>query len=167
MVRRSTRMRALAVWLLGLCVWAATHTAQAAGFRSVSEAAILYDAPSAKGKRLYIAPVGMPVQVIVLLDAWVKVRDASGELSWIERKSLDEKQMLVTLASTTVRIAPNDYAADLFPIDKGVLLELIEAPATPTSVPPRTASNTPDGWAKVRHADGQSGYIKVTEVWGL
>lgn len=22
------------------------------------------------------------------------------------------------------------------------------------------------GWVKVRHADGQTGYVKVTQVWG-
>lgn len=140
---------------------------QAAGYRALDEVAILYDAPSTKGIKRYIAPAGMPVQIVVALDAWVKVRDVNGDLAWVERKAVGDKAMLVTVAHTSVRQAPNDMAAEVFQIDKGVLLELMEAPNTPSIVPPRNASTVPAGWAQVRHVDGQSGFIKVVDVWGL
>jgi hypothetical protein len=25
----------------------------------------------------------------------------------------------------------------------------------------------PSGWARVRHADGASGYVRITQVWGI
>jgi hypothetical protein len=38
-------------------------------------------------------------------------------------------------------------------LDKWVAVELVE-PASP-------------GWAKVRHRDGVTGYVRLTQVWGL
>ena len=62
----------------------------------------------------------------------------------------------MTLVATTVRSAPNDFAASVFQVNRGVLLE----PAEPAEI-------DANGWVKVRHSDGQSGYIKAAEVWGL
>ena len=57
----------------------------AAEFRSVAEdAAVLYDAPSAQSKKLFIVNQGYPLEVDRGGEGWVKVRDASGALSWVE-----------------------------------------------------------------------------------
>ena len=45
---------------------------------------VLYDAPSVKGGKLFIAPSGMPVEVVLSYGDWVKVRDAAGDLAWTE-----------------------------------------------------------------------------------
>ena len=64
----------------------AAAPASALDFRAVDvQAAILYDTPSQKGKKLYIVHQYMPLEVVVKLDGWVKVRDAEGSLAWIER----------------------------------------------------------------------------------
>ncbi|MGH8700070.1 MAG: hypothetical protein ACREVR_02685, partial [Burkholderiales bacterium] len=45
----------------------------AADFRSVAEnAAVLYDAPSAKAKKLYVVSHGYPVEVLVVVEGWSK-----------------------------------------------------------------------------------------------
>ncbi|HJS38151.1 MAG TPA: SH3 domain-containing protein, partial [Burkholderiales bacterium] len=76
-------MRALAALLLAL----AAAVAQAGEFKSVGEpAAVLYDAPSRNAKPLYVVSRHYPVEIIVNLDAWVKVRDHTGALAWVERK---------------------------------------------------------------------------------
>ena len=63
--------------------------ANAQEFHSVSiNAAILYDAPSTKAKKLFVAPKGMPVQVISVVEPFVKVRDMSGDMAWVDRRSL-------------------------------------------------------------------------------
>lgn len=73
--------------------------AAALEFRAVSEnAAVLYDAPSAKAKKLYVVNRGYPVEVVVLVEGWVKVRDASGGLSWIESKYLTDKRTVMIKA---------------------------------------------------------------------
>ncbi len=60
---------------------------QTSDFRSVQEnAAVLYDAPSKAAKALFVVQRHYPLEVIVNLEAWVKVRDHTGALTWVERK---------------------------------------------------------------------------------
>ena len=129
--------------------------ARAADFRSVAaDAAVLYDAPSAKAKKLYVIARGYPVEVIVVVEGWTKVRDASGELAWIESKVLSERRtVMVKSQLADVRQAADDRAPLAFQAEQSVLLDLVELTGT--------------GWARVTHRDGQSGYIKLNQVWGV
>ena len=127
---------------------------EAAEFRSVQDnAAVLYDAPSALATKRFIVGAGYPFEVLVKLDKWTKVRDDGGDISWIEAKGLTQKRMLVVTTVAAVRDRAAADAAVIFRADKGLLLELAEAPA--------------NGWVRVRHRDGESGYINVQQVWGL
>ena len=132
----------------------ATDAAQAIEFKSVgAEPAVAYDAPGAKGRKVFVAPRGMPVETILTYGDWTKVRDSAGDLFWLESKALTPKRMLVVkVASAKIRAGADDGGAVAFSADKGVLLELAE-PVT-------------SGWIKVKHRDGQIGYVKATEVWG-
>lgn len=128
--------------------------AQAIEFRSLSEAAILYDAPSEQGKRLFILRPGTPVEVVVTLDKWIKVREPGGSLSWAERRVLAKaRTLLVTADRAAIRREPREGAGLSFEVTRNVVLQLME-PATL-------------GWVKVRHADGLEGHIRVSDVWGL
>jgi len=124
-------------------------------YRSVSvPKAILYDAPSAQAKKLYIVSAAYPVEVIVNLGEWIKVRDSRGELAWIDAKQLSAKRSVVVNApQAEVREAADESSRLLFRADKDVALELLE-PGT-------------NGWAKVRHRDGLAGYVQISKVWGL
>ncbi|TXI76751.1 MAG: hypothetical protein E6Q42_06420 [Dechloromonas sp.] len=124
-------------------------------YRSVDvPAAILYDSPSLKGKKLYLIKAQTPVEIVVRLEGWFKVRDAEGTLAWLEAKQLSERRMLVvTAARAEIRQADKAEAAVLAELDKWVAVEFIE-PAAP-------------GWAKVRHRDGVTGFVRATQVWGL
>ena len=128
--------------------------AASAEYRSVGERpAILYDAPSVKADRLFVASRGYPFEMLVKLDAWTKVRDANGEVAWVENKALGERSMaLVTVPLADVRAAASPQSALVFEAYKGVLLEIVEPAA--------------DGWVHVRHRDGQQGFIRATHVWG-
>lgn len=127
--------------------------AAALDFFSVAEPSLLYDAPSRQGKPLYAIARGTPVEAVVTLDAWVKVRDAKGDLSWIEKRLLSEKRTLMVSADVAqVRVKPFDNAAIAFDAERDVLLEWVES--------------GPAGWVKVRHRDGQQGYVKTFQVWG-
>jgi len=132
--------------------WAGTGAA--ADFRSVAEnAAVLYDAPSAKAKKLYVVSHGYPVEVLVVVEGWSKVRDAAGELTWIESKQLSDKRtVMVRMPLAQVREAADDNAPVAFQAQQNVLLELLEVAS--------------GGWLRVRHRDGQSGYVRVAQVWG-
>ena len=134
---------------------ALTSTAAlAADFRSVTDATILYDAPAVRGKKLYVAPRGMPLEAVVINEAWVRVRDRTGELSWIERKFLSEKRTVVAVApSVVVREQASDSATAVITVARDVVLELVEPPAS--------------GWARVKHRDGATGFVAISQVWGL
>ncbi|MFC5513127.1 SH3 domain-containing protein [Massilia jejuensis] len=130
-------------------------SAGAADFRSVgAPSVVLYDAPSVKGAKRYVAPRGMPVEIVARYGDWVKVRDADGELAWTESKGLSARRNVVVKAlSARVRAAPDDHAAILMTADKGVLLELSDPQA--------------GEWVRVRHQDGIAGFVRAAEIWGI
>jgi len=138
-----------------LLALAAALPAYSAEFRSVGDnPAVLYDAPSEKAKKLYTLSPGYPLEIVVALEHWSKVRDAGGELSWIENLDFGEKQtLMVNVALADIKASPDDGAPLVFKAERGVLLDLLELTGT--------------GWARVQHRDGQSGYIKLDQVWGL
>ncbi len=145
-------MRALAAAALLLCAGGASG----AEFRALGERpAVLYDAPSLKADRLFVASRHYPFEVLVRLDHWTKVRDADGVVAWVENKALGtQPTVLVTVPLADVRAEGNAQSALVFEAYKHVLLELVEQP-------------TLDGWIKVRHRDGQTGYIRTAHVWGV
>jgi len=115
---------------------------------------IMYDAPSTRGQKLFIAPRGMPVEVVINYGAWSKVRDFAGDLSWIESKQLtDRKNIVIRNINAKIRQNADDSADVVFSADKGVLLELVD-----TVIP---------GWVKVKHTDGATGFVKLSDVWGV
>lgn len=146
------RACAVAGWL-GVVVTTPALAGAAFDYRSVgSEPAIFYDAPTQRGQKLFVAPRGMPVEVIVAQGEWLRVRDAAGDLAWVEKKALADRRTVVTTAVATVRTAASATAVVAFQVQKGVLLDLVE-PAS-------------GGWVRVRHADGSGGWVSAAEVWG-
>ena len=147
-------LRRIAALLLASTALLCAPQAAALDYRSIAvPAAVLYDAPSLKARKLFILNQGYPVEVFVTLDAWVKVRDASGELAWIEAKNLAvQRVVMVKVARAEVRRAPEENAPVAFVAEQDVLLEVMDIV---------------DNWAHVKHRDGSVGYIRVTQVWGL
>jgi SH3-like domain-containing protein len=132
--------------------------AAAAEFRSTAEASVLYDAPSLKAKPLYALGRDYPLEVVVTVEGWLKVRDAGGTVAWIEKKSVGERRMLIVRSAAAEILAKPDAAAPpVFKAEQNVLLELVD---------PSYGTTTP-GWARVRHRDGQEGYVRIQQVWGL
>jgi len=141
--------------LLGLAFMLVPGMASALDFRTVAVSkAVLYDAPSAQGKKLYVIGQGYPLEVIVNLGEWTKVRDNQGGLNWIETKNLgNTRTLLVTQNAAELRQSADTNASLVAKLDKDVVLDLVE-----------TAKG---GWVKVKHRDGLSGYVLSTAVWGL
>jgi SH3-like domain-containing protein len=144
-------MRALAASVvLGLA-----SSATAGEFRSIAESgATMYDAPSVRAKRLFVASRFYPVEIVINIDNWVKVRDQAGDLAWVEKKALSDKRtVIVTAAVADARQAASDAAALVFQAQQGVALDVAEPPA--------------GGWVRVRHAEGQSGHVRINQLWGF
>ena len=144
--------------LLALPLALAAGAASAADFRSTTEVAVLYDAPSVRARPLYVLGRDYPLEVIVSVEGWLKVRDAGGTVAWIDKKAVAERRMLVVRTpQADVFASPDPASAVVFKAEQNVVLELID---------PAYAKSTP-GWAKVRHRDSQVGYVRIAQVWGL
>jgi hypothetical protein len=79
--------RLTAAALFGLPFACAAAGLGPSDFRSLAEPAILYDAPSKQGKPLFVIQRHTPVEVVVNIDRWTKVREPAGSLLWVERRS--------------------------------------------------------------------------------
>ena len=141
--------------LISLLLLFAAPAASAGEFRSIGENATpMYDAPSVKANKLFVASRFYPVEVIVQVDNWTKVRDVAGDLAWVEKKTLsDARTVVVTAPLAEVRLKPDDGAPLVFQARRGVALEIVELGVGP--------------WVKVRHSDGQTGFVRANQVWGL
>ena len=140
-------------WATLLLLLVASQRVQAFDFVSVAEPAILYDANSLKAKKLFVATRFLPLEQVVVLDNWVKVRDNSGKLFWIEKRQLSSKRyVMVTVPLTTIYRSPDEKAEVVFKATQQLSLEWL--------------GNTGTGWVKVRHVDGSMGYLKSNDVWG-
>jgi len=140
--------------LLGIVLLSAAGSAHAADYVSVADgSALLYDAPSLKAKKVFVVSRYLPLEQVVSLDNWVKVRDSSGGLAWIEKRALSSKRFVaVTATLAAIRQAPEMDAAVVLQARQQVALEWLESTGT--------------GWIKVRHQDGATGYVRSAEVWG-
>ena len=144
-------MRSLVVSGLLALAWPAA----AAEFRSIAESGtLMYDAPSVRAKKLFVASRFYPVEIVINIDTWAKVRDHAGDLVWVEKKALSDKRtVIVIVAVAEARQTAGDQAALVFQAQQGVALDIAEPPA--------------GGWIKVRHLDGATGYVRISQVWGI
>jgi len=130
------------------------HAANALEYRSTGRAALLYDAPSTAAGKVAIAGSALPLEVVVDAGAWIKVRDHSGRLSWIEKSALGgAKTVMVKAEASVVRQQPRADAEVAFRAVRGVLLQV-------------SGDADAHGWLPVRHADGLAGWVPAHEVWG-
>lgn len=147
---RATCLRAA---FLGAAL-AISTAATALEFGSSARASILYETPAISAGKLAVISAGYPLEKVVTIPGWVKVRDETGALAWMEESAFSTKRTLLIKAPLAhVLEKPLDNAPTRFRVPRGVTLELI-APVE-------------GGWIKVRHLSGQEGYARIRDVWGL
>lgn len=140
--------------LFGIALALVSSAAMAIDYRSVARPGILFDAPSHGARPLFIVAPGTPVEVVVSSGDWVRVRDYTGGMNWMESSALSsQRTVIVTAERAAVRSAPASDSAIVFEAARDVVLDLTSPPQA--------------GWAQVRHRDGMSGYIFISEAWGL
>jgi SH3-like domain-containing protein len=146
LIRRAALSIALAVAPLGA-------GAAAIEYRAVADdAAVLYDGPTASSTKLYVVNKGYPLEVVVAVDRWVKVRDARGAFSWIEAAKLtDRRSVMVKVPLADIRAKPDEAAPLVFQAQENVLLDVVGGTG---------------GWVQVRHRDGATGFVRAQQVWG-
>ena len=115
--------------------------------------AILYDALGAKSGKLFVLGRNYPLEALVKLDKWTKVRDADGTVGWVDNTVLGPRRF-VQVATTMAEVQAIAASGSplVFTAERGVLLEVIG--------PPQGA------WLSVAHRDGQAGYVLAAQVFG-
>lgn len=143
----------MALW--GSCLFFVSgHAIAQIEFYSISEdIVVMYDAPSTKADKLFVANRFLPVELVVDVDGWAKVRDSSGTLAWVEKKALSQhRYVVVTAPLADIHKVADTNSELVFQAEQHIVMEWLDAETS--------------GWIKVRHRDGQVGYVKANQVWG-
>jgi SH3-like domain-containing protein len=143
--------------LLGICVIFlifSCHVSAGIAYYSIADnAVIMYDAPSTKSGKLFVTSANLPVEAIVNVEGWSKVRDSSGSLAWVEQSALSRKRFVVVIVPLAdIYQSANESSEIVFQAQENVVMEWLD-------------SDIP-GWMRVRHRDGQAGYVRSSQVWG-
>lgn len=122
-------------------------------YRAAARTSVLYDTPSPAGKKLFIVTADTPLEVVVTLEKWIKVRARDGKLAWIARNDLaDYQSVMVTVDQAAIHQMSQDEGPVAFMAASSVVLR-ISGPAQ-------------GAWLPVRHADGETGFVRKVDVWG-
>ncbi|WP_159674309.1 SH3 domain-containing protein [Andreprevotia sp. IGB-42] len=122
-------------------------------FRSAARhGVVLYQAPQDSAKKLFVVSRGTPLELLSEDGTWLRVRDRDGTLAWLKKTDASNKRFVAVLKATSVYQKPDAGSAVAFKAGKDLLLELVE--------------NARNGWLKIKHRDGQTGYIRIEEAWG-
>ncbi len=127
--------------------------AQAIEYRSTARhGVIFYDAPTETAAKRFILSANIPLEIMSEQGDWLRVRDRDGTLSWIKKSEVSARRFVQVNRLSNVRQSADNNSPTLFKVERNVLLERLDA------------SNT--GWINVKHRDGQTGYIRIEDVWG-
>ena len=117
----------IAAAALAFCAMSGAASVSAGEYCSIGEnGTVLYDAPSTRAKKMFVASRYYPVEIMVNIDQWARVRDVAGDLVWVEKKALAELRTVVVTAATaeirdklfgagveTVGSTPAEFAAEI------------------------------------------------------
>ena len=142
------------IFLTGIFLQSPGYAVAEMEFFSIADSAVvMYDAPSLKADKLFVADRHLPVEVVVDVDGWAKVRDSSGSLAWVEKKTLSQQRfVVVTIPLASIHKSADANSELVFQAEENIVLEWLDSDSK--------------GWVKVRHSGGQAGYVKVNQVWG-
>jgi SH3-like domain-containing protein len=118
--------------------------------------AFLHEAPSDSTKKSFIVTRGYPLEVIVSLKEWKKVKDHEGLINWIKTSELSSKRSVLNLkGENPIYLEPSSASPILAKVNENVTLELLDAKKI-------------DDWVKVYSKVGDiEGFIKATDLWGI
>jgi SH3-like domain-containing protein len=93
-----------------------------------------------------------PVDIVKTSGDWREIRDFEGDVGWMHHSLLKEVPSVIVKGSlVNVREGPGKDTKVLFQAETGVSFKVEEKK---------------DKWLRVRHADGDTGWIHESLVWG-
>jgi len=121
-----------------------------------ADQAFLHEAPSDSTKKSFIVTRGYPLEVIVSLKEWKKVKDHEGLINWIKTSDLSSKRSVLNLkGDNPIYLEPSSVSPILAKVNENVTLEILDEKKI-------------DDWVKVYSKVGDiEGFIKATDLWGI
>jgi SH3-like domain-containing protein len=144
--------------LLLLLTWSVCG--QAAGITMVSvagEKVNLRKGPSTQYPIIWELGKGFPLKVIGSQGNWIKVADFENDVGWIYKNLVSKKPHLIvqtnknSRARINIRSGPGTKYEIVGKAEYGVVFETLKRG---------------DGWVKVRHEKGLTGWVKRNLLWG-
>jgi SH3-like domain-containing protein len=140
------------VLLVMLCVTLCAGEAAARRLAVSVSKANMRSGPGTKHEILWSVGKYYPVDTLKKSGSWYKIRDFEGDEAWIHESLLKKIPAIIVKAPlVNVREKPSTDSRILFQAEKGVSFKRL---------------GKMGDWFKVRHADGDIGWIHKSLVWG-
>jgi SH3-like domain-containing protein len=142
----------VAVWL-SLFLALAGGTAQAITMVSVNANNVnMRSGPGEKYAVLWELGTGFPLKVLDEQGDWYKVEDFEGDVGWIYKTLVGrDPHLIVKKKRVNMRSGPGDGYRVLGKANYGVVFKTLKVK---------------DGWARVKHENGLTGWVSRTLLWG-
>ncbi|MCK5437660.1 MAG: SH3 domain-containing protein, partial [Desulfobulbaceae bacterium] len=112
----------------------------------------LRSGPGKKYSVLWELGKGFPLRVVASKGNWLKVLDFEKDTGWIYKKLItDKRHLIVKKKRVNIRNKPGKNGNIIGKANYGVVFRTLE---------------TKSGWAKVKHENGLTGWIKRDLLWG-
>lgn len=116
------------------------------------DSANLRSAPGTQAGPIRLSYENEPLKVLGRRQSWLEVEDFRGERGWIYAPLTDgSASVVVTSRLANVRSGPSQDQAVMFTAERGVHLLVVDEKGQ---------------WLRVRHEDGDQGWIHASLVWG-
>ena len=157
-IKEATKRISRIWFLLLLLTWSVCG--QAAGITMVSvagEKVNLRKGPSTQYPIIWELGKGFPLRVVGSQGNWLKVSDFESDVGWIYKNLVSSKPHLIVKANKdskariNIRSGPGTTYEIVGKAEYGVVFETLQRR---------------DGWVKVRHESGLTGWIERSLLWG-
>jgi len=108
--------------------------------------------PGTKYRVVWELGRGFPLKVLSQKGNWIKVKDFEGDTGWVHKKFLDrEPHLIVKKNRVNIRNGPGTRYRVVGKANYGVVFRTVEHK---------------QGWVKVRHENGLTGWVMRNLLWG-
>jgi len=116
-----------------------------------SSTANLRSGPGTKYEVLWQVEKFHPLLIIEKKGAWYKIKDFEGDMAWVHSSLLGKiNGVITTKTKCNVRSKPNKGGKILFTVERGVPFKVLKRNGN---------------WIRIKHADGEIGWIYNSLVW--
>lgn len=107
--------------------------------------------PGKKFDKIWQVEQYHPFTVVEKKGDWYKIKDFENDVAWVHKSLLGKIEGVITIKDKcNIRSRPDTKSQILFKVEKGVPFKVLERKGN---------------WIKIKHADGDVGWIYKTLVW--